>query len=282
MTALIPTSLLLVAAAVLAVPGGSRARLGRLTGARPPLRSWLSRSGRRVSEWADRSQRQAVVLAGCGVGLLGAAGYGPVAGVVAAAYAGLAVRVTLRKRAARAARHLLQNTLDGLACLVGDLRAGVPPAAALDAALPLLTGAPSGGVGFTTVADLTGQADPGPRGQVLARLAAAWQVAETVGAPLGEVLERLDTEVRGGERARALALAHAASAKATATLLGALPLAGVVLGYGMGADPVAVLLGTPVGAVCAVAAVALQLGGLAWSRWLAEIDPARIEPAEVG
>jgi tight adherence protein B len=280
-TGILASGLLLAAAAVLTVPGGSRARLGRLTGIGKPPRPSLSASGRRVLAWADGSQRWAVLLAGFGSGLLCTVGYGPVGGVVAGGYAGLAVWVGLRGRAARTARQVLQDTLDGLACLVGDLRAGVPPAAALDAAMPLLTGARSGRGGFTTVADLADQADPTPRGQVLARLAAAWQVAETVGAPLGEVLERLDMEVRGSERARALAAAHAASARATATLLGALPVAGVFLGYGMGADPLAVLLGTPAGAACAITAVALQLGGLAWSRRLAEIDPDRIDLAEI-
>jgi tight adherence protein B len=282
MTGILSAGLLLAATAVLAVPGGSRTRLQRLTGTRSRPWPWFLASGRQLLAWADGSQRGAVSLAGCGFGLLGAVGYGPVGGVVAAAYGGLAVRVGLRRRATGASRQALQNTLDGLACLVGDLRAGVPPAAALDAALPLLIGVPARGGGVTAVADLAGHVDPTPRGQVLVRLAAAWQVAGTIGAPLGQVLERLDAEVRSGERARALAVAHAASAQATATLLGALPLAGIALGYGMGADPLAVLLGTPAGAVCAISAVVLHLIGLGWSRRLVEIDPNRMDPAGAG
>jgi tight adherence protein B len=275
MTGTLATAMLLVAAAVVAVPGGSRARLARLTGRRWIAWSDLVGSGRRALLRVQGAQRWAVPLAGCGSGLLAAVGYGPVAGVVVAAYGGLAARLLVRRHTTRVTREALHHTLDGLACLVGDLRAGIPPATALDAALPLLTAEP----GATSMADLARQADSSVRGQVLGRLAAAWQVAEAAGAPLGDVLERLDAEVRSAERARALAAAQAASSQVTAVLLGALPVAGVALGYGMGADPLAVLLETPVGAACAITAVVLQLAGLGWTRRLAAIDPARIDLA---
>lgn len=277
--ALATAALLLVAATVVAVPSGSRARLARLTGRRRVQWSDLVASGRRALLLRIQgTQRWAVPLTGCGSGLLATVGYGPVAGVVVAAYGALAARLVVRRHMARIAREALHHTLDGLACLVGDLRAGIPPATALDAALPLLT--PVAGV--TSMADLACQADSSVRGQVLARLAAAWQVAETSGAPLGDVLERLDAEIRSAERARALAAAQSASSQVTAILLGALPLAGVALGYGMGADPLVVLLETPVGAACAITAVVLQLAGLGWTRRLATIDPARVDLAGAG
>lgn len=284
MTGTLATAMLLVAATVVAVPGGSRARLARLTGRRrivwSNLVAWsdLVESGRRALFRDQAAQRWAVPLTGGVSGLLAAVGYGPVAGVVVAAYGALATRVVMRRHTARTAREALHHTLDGLACLVGDLRAGIPPATALDAALPLLTAQ----AGVTSMADLARQADSSVRGQVLARLAAAWQVAEAAGAPLGDVLERLDAEVRSAERARALAAAQSASSQVTAVLLGALPLAGIVLGYGMGADPLAVLLDTPVGAACSITAVGLQLAGLGWTRRLAAIDPARVDLAEAG
>ncbi|MFD0824011.1 hypothetical protein ACFQ0D_38100, partial [Micromonospora zhanjiangensis] len=48
-------------------------------------------------------------------------------------------------------------------------------------------------------------------------------------------------------------------------LLAVLPSGGVALGYVIGADPVQVLLHTPVGAGCALGAVVLQVAGLAWT-----------------
>ncbi len=278
MTGALATALLLTAAVLVAVPGGSRARLARLTGRCRVTWSDVVESGRWALFRVQGAQRWAVPLTGCGSGLLVAIGYGPVAGVVVAVYGTLAARVVVRRHMARIAREALHRTLDGLACLVGDLRAGIPPATALDAALPLLTA----GAGATSMADLARQADSSVRGQVLARLAAAWQVAEAAGAPLGDVLERLDAEVRSAERARALASAQSASSQVTAVLLGALPLAGIALGYGMGADPLAMLLETPVGAACAITAVALQCAGLGWTRRLAAIDPARVDLAGAG
>ena len=47
-------------------------------------------------------------------------------------------------------------------------------------------------------------------------------------------------------------------------LLAALPLGGIALGYGIGADPLQVLLHTTLGAACAIGAVILQCAGLLW------------------
>jgi len=66
-------------------------------------------------------------------------------------------------------------------------------------------------------------------------------------------------------RARSLDWTVALDALATAALLGVLPAAGIGLGYLMGSDPLRVLLHTPVGAGCALGAVAFQLAGLAWT-----------------
>jgi len=295
------SGLLVLAAVGVGASAGSRARLVRLAGTRTPWWSrWVDTSGRLLAG-AEVSRRLAVGCAGCAAAVAATIGYGPVAGVIAAAYAGLAAHLALQRRATAAARRALVDALDGVANLVGDLRAGMAPAYALDAALPLLIGshrqsgmsgrqlgtagqfggggqvAGRGRDGVASVADLDGHLDGTLRGRVLRRLVAAWRLAETTGAPLGDVLARLDAEVRSGERTRALAAAHAASAQATATLLAALPLAGIVLGYGLGADPLRVLLHTPIGGACAVAAVGLQLAGLAWARRLAQIDPERIE-----
>ncbi|MQA25341.1 MAG: hypothetical protein GEU94_07700 [Micromonosporaceae bacterium] len=225
---------------------------------------------------AEASPWCACAAGGSCCGTVAAIGHGPVAGIVIAAYAGLAVLVLLRRRAFRADRRALVAALDGIAGVAGDVRAGVNPAASLGAAMPMLIGASRGG-DSATVADLDGWLDATPRGQVLARFVAACRLAEQTGAPLADVLERLDGEVRSAERVRASASAHAATAHATAVLLAALPLAGVGLGHAIGTDPLAVLLHTPVGAACALAAVALQLVGLAWTARLARIEPEQIE-----
>jgi tight adherence protein B len=93
-------------------------------------------------------------------------------------------------------------------------------------------------------------------------------LAERTGAPLAELVERIEADARAMDRALASAAAQAAGVRATARLLTGLPVGGIALGYGIGVDPLDVLLHTPVGAGCAVAAIGLQLAGLLWSERL--------------
>jgi tight adherence protein B len=164
-----------------------------------------------------------------------------VAGVGVVAYGGLGVRAALRRqthgRAARRRRH----DLDQLAALAADLRAGLPVPAVDRWA---------GSDRLTVLAD------------------AAVHLADRTGAPLAELLERIEADARAADRGLAAAQAQAAGARATAWLLAALPLGGIGLGYAIGADPVAVLLHTPVGGVSAVVAMALQAAGLRWAERL--------------
>nr|WP_253763776.1 type II secretion system F family protein [Hamadaea flava] len=61
----------------------------------------------------------------------------------------------------------------------------------------------------------------------------------------------------------------------TAVLLLILPVGGVALGHFIGVDSVAVLLRTPIGGACALAAASLQLAGLLWVRRIAVARPPR-------
>ncbi|WP_233604193.1 hypothetical protein [Micromonospora sp. HM5-17] len=193
------------------------------------------------------ARRVVLIAAACGA-VAGAVLAGPVAALVLATYAGLAARVGCRRRAGRLARRMRRVQLDGLAALAADLRAGLPPSALLSA--------PAG-------------VDPAPSSVRLAELTrAAVRLAEQTGAPLAELLERIEADARAMDRGLAAADAQAAGARATAGLLALLPLGGIALGYGIGADPLRVLLHTPVGAACAVGAIVLQLAGLAWAERL--------------
>lgn len=186
---------------------------------------------------------------------------GPVAGAAVAVYAGLAAAGLLRRRAARRRSEAVVRALDATAALAGDLRAGAAPAGALRAAQSGLSpAAASGGVEVERLGR---------------RVAAACTVSEATGAPLADLLDRLALDAWARDRIRQAATAQAAGVAATAWLLAALPLAGIGVGYGMGADPLRVLLHTPTGAGCALLALALQVAGLAWSRRLtASIRPA--------
>ncbi|TDC69695.1 hypothetical protein E1193_30400 [Micromonospora sp. KC606] len=180
------------------------------------------------------------------VGVAGAAAgvaiAGPVAGLLLACYGVLGARAVLRGRAGRHATRDRRRRLDQLCALAADLRAGLP--------------AP----------------EPDDHPDRLARLTrAAVRLADRTGAPLAELLERIEADARAADRGLAAASAQAAGARATALLLAALPLGGIGLGYGIGVDPLTVLLHTPVGGISAVTAAALQTGGLLWAERLGRL-----------
>ncbi|MCW3843602.1 hypothetical protein ONA70_26205 [Micromonospora yasonensis] len=191
----------------------------------------------RVMALAPRHTGLAAILLGGGAGVvLG----GPVAALVLAAYAALGARAVRRRHVGRAADQARRRELDQLCTLAADLRAGLPVTLAL--------------------------VDGPDRVARLAR--AAVRLADRTGAPLAELLERVEADARATDRGFAAAGAQAAGARATAWLLAALPLGGIGLGYAIGVDPVTVLLHTPVGGGSALAAVALQIGGLLWAERL--------------
>ncbi|MFJ6198830.1 hypothetical protein [Micromonospora sp. NPDC092111] len=217
-------------------------RPGRSTVGRPGAIRFGGALRRLRPVWSGAGRPRRVMflvgLVGAGTGVLTA---GPVAAVLLAGYGVLGARGLLRRRAQARAGRERRLRLDRLAALAADLRAGLP--------VPALAG--------------TGGSD---RLDELAR--AAVRLADRTGAPLAELLDRVEADARAHDRGLASAAAQAAGARATALLLAALPLGGIGLGYGIGADPLAVLLHTPVGGACAVAAMGLQAGGLLWAERL--------------
>jgi tight adherence protein B len=85
------------------------------------------------------------------------------------------------------------------------------------------------------------RADPALRAQVAAMLAAT-RLAEQLGAPLADVLDRCAAGVAAAGRAESARRVALAGPTSTARLLSALPIVGVLLGLALGADPVGALL----------------------------------------
>ncbi|MFI7076375.1 type II secretion system F family protein [Micromonospora sp. NPDC049903] len=215
-----------------------------------------------------------IMLLGATVGgLLG----GPVAAVALAGYGAVGVRALLRGRATARAAQAQRERLDQLCALAADLRAGLPvpvAVAALRSSGPDQVGVAAGRA--TSRDDGTRAADSGAGSRATRgtdvlddrprRLAeAAVRLADRTGAPLAELVERIEADARSTDRGLGAAAAQAAGARATAWLLAALPVGGIALGYGIGVDPLQVLLRTPIGGACAVAAVVLQAVGLLWA-----------------
>lgn len=215
---------------------GRRAGLGWLVG---------TGSGVPLLNRVAAGPKRAVAVVAAVSAVAGAVLAGPVAAVAGLAYGGLAARAVLRRQGVRAALRMRRRQLDGLSALAADLRAGLPVG-------PVVAATPD-------------PATPDPAARIDRLVGAAVRLAEQTGAPLADLLERIEADARAMDRGLAAAAAQAAGARATAMLLAGLPLGGIALGYGIGVDPLAVLLRTPIGAACAVAAIVLQLAGLAWA-----------------
>jgi len=212
---------------------------------------------------AARRPRRLIALVAGGSAAAGWLAGGPVAAFVGAVYGALLTGAALRRAARREAASARAESLDNLAALGADLRAGLPPASAADRT-PRTETATSSRTQHAICAerridDLTD---------------AVWRLAERTGAPAADLVERVEADSRAADRAKASAAAEAAGAQATALLLAALPFAGIGLGYMIGADPLRVLLHTPLGGACAAGAVLLQCAGMLWADRLAN-GPAR-------
>lgn len=93
---------------------------------------------------------------------------------------------------------------------------------------------------------------------------AACRLTHEIGAPLAEVLERCAAGITEAGHARAARAVALAGPRATARLLGWLPLVGLGLGAAVGADPLDVLLSGGLGSACLVLGVVLMAAGRWW------------------
>jgi tight adherence protein B len=209
------------------------------------------------------------VVMGAVTGLLTAGPGGALAGAL------LAVTVA-RARADRATRTAATTgateLADALQRITDELRAGSHPAVALAgvtadgpvAARLLTPAATAARLGDDVPAALRRGQDSGPAAE-LGRVAAAWSLAEQHGVPLAEVLVGVHDDIRWRVRFEAGVKALLAGPRATAGVLTALPGLGVGLGQLLGADPIGILRGGPLGQVLLVVGLGLVATGRAWT-----------------
>lgn len=174
------------------------------------------------------------------------------------------VRRARRRASADRRADLVLGLCDGLA---SDLRAGQPPVSAVAAAVedwpelaPVAAAARLGADVPQALRELARR----PGAAQLRVVAAAWHVGHRSGAGLADSLAAAADQLRA-ERSTSRTVANElAAAQATARLLAALPLGVLLLGSGLGGDPVGFLLGTPPGLVCLGAGLSLEYAGLCW------------------
>jgi tight adherence protein B len=188
-------------------------------------------------------------------------------GVVAACVAGVVGHLVARARSRAAAAARRARVVVACDSLVAELRSGQPTLRALERVaeewtelMPVATAARMGADVPNALRSLARL--PGAR--AFTELAAAWQVSSRSGAGLAGVLDRMSAAIREQEDIARETAAAVAPARATAHLLGVLPVVGLGLGTALGGDPLHVLFGTPVGTVLLALGVALALVGVLW------------------
>jgi tight adherence protein B len=200
------------------------------------------------------------------------------AGPVGAGVAGVLVVVGKRAfdtRAHERSRQLERSAAaEAMAVLASELRAGRPPAVALGnaaavasgptaRALHEASGATNLGSGASDV--LVRHAAVSASPELLHGLAVCWEVCHGAGSSLAVAVDRLEEALRADQACRDEVESELAGPRATAATLAALPAFGLLMGAGIGARPLHVLLHTTVGGGCLVVGVALDVAGVWWT-----------------
>ena len=199
--------------------------------------------------------------------------FGGIWAVSAAAVAGSTGWRRYRRRLERDRRADELNWLaTGVEVVIGELRVGSHPAKASAVAADECGGIASSALrGAASRSRLGGRAADGIAASdplldaELARLAAAWRVADEHGLALAELLDAVREDMLGRRRFRERTDASLAGARATALVLAGLPILGVALGQLMGADPLRILLGGGLGGMLLLIGTALGCAGLLWT-----------------
>lgn len=248
---------LLLSLALLVLPSSSRGRLPRPARVRRP-----PAAGGAVACVAFALAAAAVVLLSWTAVLA--------AGVIGAT---VVVRLRRRRRIRRALDEgrALETALD---VLVGELRVGAHPVHAFHLAAEETIGAV--GTSLRAVAararlgaDVTaGLRAAGGSSTLPAqwdRLAVCWQLASDQGLAIATLMRAAQRDIAERQRFSARVASGMAGARATATILAALPVLGVLLGQLIGARPLSFLLDGHAGGWLLVIGSMLSCGGLLWS-----------------
>ena len=207
------------------------------------------------------------VAAGAAAGLRGVC-----LGTVAALLTGtivLLVRRSARRRHAAANRRAV---VQACTVLAAQLRIGQVPLTAVRSAAEdcsvLRPAVATADLGGDVAATWRGQAArPGQSG--LAELARGWQLSERTGAPMAQTLEDVAAALVEDENLGLVINSEAAGPRASGKIMAALPLVGIGLGYLIGGEPMAFLLGSGYGWACLLLGTGLACAGVLWMEQVA-------------
>ena len=256
--------LLIAAAATALTAPAPSARLGALT--------------RNVQRFSTPRLHSTLCIAGIALAL-GLVAAKRVSVVLAAVMAGATVvDLIVRRREQRQRAKGAAVTADFLGHVVANLDAGAPlPRACVTAAerLPETAPAPLARdihrlVHHIRLGHSAAQIEVPTAQPELARMVTLWRLATGRGIPVAQLLRAARDELDHAERHRAATTAALAGPRTTAMVLAALPLAGMLMGAAMGANPVGLLTSGGIGGVLLVVGTALVCAGTVVSRVIIE------------
>jgi len=203
---------------------------------------------------------------------VGAAVSTPLVAVLAAGGAWGGARAWARRRATARVDAGLRGLADGLGALAADLRSGRSLTEAAAAAEHACGDARTGRSLARAVRtpEVPDPEAPGEIGDALTRIAAATRLSTRTGCSLAAVATAVEDDLRARARHRAELRAATAGPRASAVVLAGLPVLGLLMGSGVGADPWRILTTTGAGQALLVGGVALEAAGLTWSHRLVE------------
>ncbi|OSC26723.1 hypothetical protein B8W69_16100 [Mycobacterium vulneris] len=196
--------------------------------------------------------------------------------VVVGATAGLRYRRRRSIRRATAGGDALHSALE---VLVGELRAGSHPVRAFGIAADDTAGAVAAALRSVAArarlgADVAAGLAAAARGSALPvhweRLALCWRLASDNGLGIATLMRAAQRDIAERQRFSARVSASMAGARATATILAALPVLGVLLGQLIGARPLGFLLGGHAGGWLLLVGSTLACVGLLWADRIAD------------
>ncbi|QZT62435.1 type II secretion system F family protein [Mycolicibacterium austroafricanum] len=180
-------------------------------------------------------------------------------------------RAARRRRSRITEAAALQGALD---VLIGELRVGAHPVAAMNTAAQESDARIAGALGAVAARALLGaDVAAGLRAQGRRsllpghweRLAVCWHLAQAQGLAVATLMLAAQRDITERERFRGRVEAGLAGARATAAILAGLPVLGVLLGHAIGAEPLSFLLSGGFGGWLLVTGTVFVCCGLLWS-----------------
>ncbi len=199
----------------------------------------------------------------------------PLTTMLAAVVVGATARLRYRRR-----RRLRRTSDEGrtleraLEVLVGELQVGSHPVRAFSVAADETPGAVArslravaarAGLGADVTAGLRDVARSSALPAQWDRLAVCWRLASEHGLAIATLMRAAQRDITERQRFSARVSSSMAGARATAAILAALPVLGVLLGQLIGARPLSFLLGGQAGGWLLVVGSTLACAGLLWS-----------------